>query len=230
MQQTLVSPADLLKVLRKAWLWILLGALVGLGIAGAYTKFCVPKKYTSSLLLSCSAERGTQSVSDYNFSISLTPTYAYLLTDVTTLERVAQTLGGDLTAGSIGGMLSVTAVEETCLLRVSATTEVPRLSAELCTVLAELAPGILVDYGYASQVHPYGEAPIPSAPSSPNPNRNMLLGFIIGAMLVFGICLVKELFDCRIQRTDEIKERFNVPILGEIPAFRTKQPSRFLRR
>lgn len=68
--------------------------------------------------------------------------------------------------------------------------------------------------GGAELVQPAG---VPSSPSSPQTKRNVLLGFILGALL--GICLAAllERIDRRVRSVDELEEIYGVPILARIP-------------
>jgi tyrosine-protein kinase len=68
--------------------------------------------------------------------------------------------------------------------------------------------------GGAELVQP---ADVPSSPSSPQTKRNVLLGFILGALL--GICLAAllERIDRRVRSVDELEEIYDVPILARIP-------------
>jgi polysaccharide biosynthesis transport protein len=68
--------------------------------------------------------------------------------------------------------------------------------------------------GGAELVQP---ADVPSSPSSPQTKRNVLLGFILGALL--GICLAAllERVDRRVRSVDELEEIYDVPILARIP-------------
>lgn len=52
--------------------------------------------------------------------------------------------------------------------------------------------------------------------------KNVLIGFLFGAVLTFFIVFVKDMYDYRIRSTEEISERYNLPILGTVPTFDSK--------
>ena len=62
-----------------------------------------------------------------------------------------------------------------------------------------------------------GAEPKNGALISPNITTNTLLGAVIGAVLPYAVVLVYSILDTRIKTEDDIKNRFQHPILGQIP-------------
>lgn len=52
---------------------------------------------------------------------------------------------------------------------------------------------------------------------APNPMNKAMLGFAIGAVLPYAIFFVLNLIDTRIKTEEDVKNRFEYPILGQIP-------------
>lgn len=52
---------------------------------------------------------------------------------------------------------------------------------------------------------------------APNPMNKAMLGFAIGAVLPYAFFFVLALIDTRIKTEDDIKSKFEYPILGQIP-------------
>jgi len=61
-------------------------------------------------------------------------------------------------------------------------------------------------------------AQIPQSPISPNTSRSTMLAAIVGMMLAAGIVFIIEYLDDTIKNPDEIRRKFNLPILGMIAA------------
>jgi succinoglycan biosynthesis transport protein ExoP len=62
---------------------------------------------------------------------------------------------------------------------------------------------------------------VPTAPSSPTPKRDGILGGILGLLLGVGLALVLERLDRRIKDPAELGDIFGRPILGAIPESRS---------
>ncbi|MEM8673662.1 MAG: polysaccharide biosynthesis tyrosine autokinase [Cyanobacteria bacterium P01_G01_bin.67] len=61
-------------------------------------------------------------------------------------------------------------------------------------------------------------------PISPNPPRNIALGFISGLLLGFAAALLAERLDPVFHSSEELKEHINLPILGLIPVQKDLKP------
>ncbi|WP_019508755.1 polysaccharide biosynthesis tyrosine autokinase [Pleurocapsa sp. PCC 7319] len=68
------------------------------------------------------------------------------------------------------------------------------------------------------------EAKVTEDPVSPNPPRNLILGLFSGLLLGVGTALLAERLDPVFHSSEELKESFNLPILGLIPVQKDLQP------
>ena len=60
-------------------------------------------------------------------------------------------------------------------------------------------------------------ATLPEEPSSPNIKRNTAIGIILGFILGVFVATFKELYDKTIKSQDQVKEYFDIPVIGVIP-------------
>ena len=68
------------------------------------------------------------------------------------------------------------------------------------------------------------EAKLLEDPISPKPARNLILGLCSGLLLGLGIALLAERLDPVFHSSEELKESFNLPILGLIPVQKDLKP------
>lgn len=66
-------------------------------------------------------------------------------------------------------------------------------------------------------------ARIPTAPASPKPVRNAILGGFVGLLLGLGVAALLARLDRRLREPQDIEEIFSRPVLGLIPAFRSRR-------
>lgn len=71
--------------------------------------------------------------------------------------------------------------------------------------------------GNAELVQP---AAAPTSPSSPQTERNVALGILLGLFLGLGLTLLREQLDRRVRDVEDVEELFAVPVLGTIPQSR----------
>ena len=63
----------------------------------------------------------------------------------------------------------------------------------------------------------FEEALKPTAPSSPSKRRNVVLGFLLSALLAGGFFTVQFVADDRIRTGEDIERYLNLPTLGMMP-------------
>ena len=71
--------------------------------------------------------------------------------------------------------------------------------------------------GNAELVQP---AVAPDSPSSPQTQRNVALGILLGLFLGIGLALLREQLDRRVRDIEDVEDVFRMPVLGTIPQSR----------
>lgn len=221
---------ELFYVIRKHMKGILAGLAVGLICAVLISMFVLPKKYTSSVSLYVNNGQpilnNALNVNDINASQKLVGTYIVILQDEHVIEQVAEQLSRPISAAQLAGTISMGAVNDTEVLAISANTEDPQLSAEICNVYADIAPQVLQRVVKAGSVEVLGEAKVPTAPSSPSVVKNGLIGALIGLALMIGWSFYREMADNTVKSEDDLRKHVDVPVLGEIPKIRVEKERR----
>lgn len=105
-------------------------------------------------------------------------------------------------------------VAESGLARLSPEDREGKEGAALNEQLDRLKLTQALQTGGAELVQP---AEAPDSPSTPKTLRNVMLGFILGALLGFGLAALLERVDRRVRTVDELEELYGVPILARIP-------------
>lgn len=232
-----VDIKELLLVLLRNLKWIFLCMV--LGGAGAYcaTWLLVTPEYSSSVSLYVNNNNqgeiaAAMNINDINASQKLVNTYIVILQDDEVMERVAGRLTEEFDRSSLENSLSLepkelrkvirmSAVNNTEVLRIEAQTPNAALSARICTLMTEIAPEILQRVVKAGSVEVIGEARAAESPSYPNFRVNCALGAFAGLLLSAVLILLNSVMDNSIKDEEDLKNRFDVPVLGEIPDFET---------
>jgi capsular polysaccharide biosynthesis protein len=241
-QETEINLSDIFYLLLSKLHFIILLAVLGMLAGFAFAKLALPVKYTSaiSIYVNASENRSSDEITSTELyaARSLTSTYIVVLEndivydevskllvedyDIKDLEKVFSVSYKDgeayISAGQIKSLVTIGAVDETEVIQISATTENPQLSADICTYISQIAPDLLTTATHAGSVEPIGTAKVPSSPSSPNVKKITMFGFLIGLVLAVAIIIILDLIDNRIKTSDDFKKKFdNIPVLAEIP-------------
>ena len=97
------------------------------------------------------------------------------------------------------------------------TSQVPKFSADICTYISELAPKVIQRTTKAGSVETVSPPKVPTSPSGPNIPRYLLLGLVAGLAVSVGISFVATFLDNTVKSGEELRDRFGVPVLAEIP-------------
>ncbi len=222
MQQEL-SLRELFFAIKKRWKAIVSFTILGALLAFALSAYVLPKKYTSSLDLyvnnsSKVVEGGNRNQGDLNAAQMLANTYIVILKNPEVLRQVATNMG-DITVKELNQALSLRVAGDTEVLRISAETKDPQLSADICNALAAVAPEVLQRVVKAGSVEIIGAATAATDPSSPNIKRNTLLGALALLVLSAGVTILAFMLDNTVKVEEDVQQRLGLPVLGEIPSF-----------
>ena len=69
----------------------------------------------------------------------------------------------------------------------------------------------------AGSVETIGEARVPLAASGPSVKKYTVIGALLGFVVAAAIVIIIKLLDNRINSSEDIKNKFSIPVLGEIP-------------
>ena len=124
--------------------------------------------------------------------------------------------GFTTTTTAVRSSLSMTAVENTALLRIVCTAAEPKMAQAICEEVLEYVPGV-VDYAMKGLVTINKIDDVePATKNSPMIARNAILGGVFGLLLSCGLILVRYLMDNTIKDEKDLKTRFNVNVLGVV--------------
>lgn len=215
-----------IKLLRKNFILILAVALLlsaamyyytiktAVPIYTAYTELYVNTKVTEGdKYLGIGAEN------------SYSATYIEMLKTVKFCKVVYQGLSDEFKAmtspAGVYGSLRVGSKNETAIITVRVANANNALAKAVAESAAHNASIYLNERFGVDNVEIVEDARI-SGVTAVDYKKNVIIGFIFGAFATFFFVFVKDMYDYRIRSTEEISERYNLPILGTVPTFDSK--------
>ena len=212
----------------KIWLIITVTVLSG-ALFFTWSRYFIVPRYTSQALLYVSnmSERKSSilTTSDVSVSKELVETCVVILNSRTVLDKVAEEAGLGYTGPQLRGMISADSVSGTEVFRISVTHTNPLEAQIIADAIIKVAPSEIKRVMNAGAVTVVDYATLPISPSSPNIPRNTILGAFLGAFLVIGIIIVRQMFDNRVKSEFVLVENFDLPIIGMIPSFKLAEKS-----
>ncbi len=210
-------------LLRKIGLIIAITLLAGI-LAFVYSEIMISPEYESSVTMYVNNESESTMQktlgSDIQASQMLVDTYIVIIKSDTVLNEVSKKLTEKelygYTAEGLRNGITANAVDATEIFEVKVKSEDPKHAYIIANVIADVAPDIIKDFVEASSVKIIDYALI-GEKVSPNVQRNMILGLLIGFFLSCLFVILREIFDTRIKTEDELEQWFKLPILGVVP-------------
>ena len=200
---------------------IVISILFGAG-AFCYTKFFVSPTYSTSVKFYASGTAADMVLAGAYQSAA--PQYVEFLNVREFSEKVSKSLlddtGKELSPKAIEASLSFSnVVEETASFFAMVTTTDADLTYHIAVAVAKAAPDQIKEICKDGDLIVIENPTKPTAPSSPGPMHNTVLGFLAGFVLSAIAVVLKEALDTRIDNVDEITELFGLPVLGVVPDF-----------
>ena len=228
-----IDIAHIFKILlQKIWLIALLGILAG-AIAFIYVTFAVTPQYSSTVMLyvnnKYASEEPTNSITtgDITASRNLVDTMVVILKNSDILEDVIKQTESKYTYRQLLNMISASAVNNTEVLAVSVTASDPYEAHKLATIIGELLPEKVENIIDGSSVRIVAPARLNLGKVSPNVVKYVAIGVIIGILIAVAIIILADMMKSTIRSTDYLIQKYNVPILGEVPDLNERESEKY---
>lgn len=233
-----ITVKDLWKVLKKSFVFVLLGAVLLSLAFYVYTSTQVQKVYQSSAKYFLSPKHAVTDTTELNNNLVVGSRYietlgSYLMTEETMklllsdVERYEKVQPGEFkleykyTPAKLLNLFTFVThdKEETNLVF---EVKCQAYSANDSRVLLDVFGRIVNERCQEAVLKGAYEVQTIAAPKdgvqvAPNARTNALLGAVIGAAVPYAVVLVLTVLDTRIKTEEDVKNRFDHPILGQIP-------------
>lgn len=227
MEETREITIDLRKIfsmLKKKAIIIVIISLIGAVLAGCITNFFIEPKYTATIKMhvySSSDNRvaasSTITSSEFEASQRLVNTYLVVVESDTFTQKIADQIGNGIEPSDIRSMMSCSQIEDTVAFQVRVTSTDRQLAADIANAIAKTCPEEIVRILKVGGVEVIDYATVPEKPSSPNLQKNIMIGLLFSFAVSFVFFFIRELFDTSITDEKDLEREFDIPILGTIP-------------
>ncbi|MBQ8137090.1 MAG: hypothetical protein IJ174_06620 [Clostridia bacterium] len=203
----------------EKWYYIGLAAVVGALLAWGYTTYMVTPMYTATSALYVISSTSAINLSELQVSNYLANDYMEVFSNWQLMDEIIQDkdLDLDCTISQLTNMISVRNPSSTRLLYITVTHPDPQMAKKLADKVAEHAKSFITEHMSTQSPDVFQKAMLPYRPSSPNKTRNIVIGFLIGALIVAAIYVIQFIADDYVRTPDDIEKLLGVSTLGSIP-------------
>ena len=205
---------------RRKWLFFMVLA-VSVAVSAVMTFYLSEPEYSSSTTLMVNKARGdNENYIDYEsyiISQKLVDTYAVVAKSETVMERTINNLNLRMSPQNLLKKVKIDQVEETEVLKISASSTDPALAAAIANEIAQVFQKEIFRIMNDENVRVIDYAKIPAVPSKPDKILNMSAGVFFGIMGGLLVTYVLEYFDNAVRSAEDIQNGIGISVIGSVP-------------
>lgn len=230
----------IISLLLKKWKVLLLFALIGTLLAYFYTANFTTLTYSSSVEFLAFSQDSQQELSDsstvsqqasntskMNYAIKMLDTYIELFKTNEFNQAIADDVnkenGTSYTANQIKNSLTFEIIENTAMFKITVTTTDADMSYQIAHQLETSIPDKMEETNNGLVIASVEDIALKATTSeSLGYTKKCLIGFAAGAVLAVLYVILRDILDIRVKGSDDLTERYGIPVLGTIPEFEFK--------
>lgn len=218
--ETQLSLIDIINMMLTFWwLIVILAVLVG-GSTYAYSKITSIPQYNSTGTLYINTQK-EQKTDDVNTNAltgaqTLMPTYIEILKSKPFLQTVSDDIDNKYSFSEIKSKMSISSIEETNLITISVNAADAHDAYIICNSIVNNAFDEIIRVFEGGSVKLINNPEEATSAQPTNSLKKGIIGFCVGAVIAMLIIFLINLFDTRVKSSEELKNRYNLPILGEV--------------
>ncbi len=197
--------------------WIILLALIGAAVAFGIVRYAVQPIYQATAKIYIVGSDTTISLTDLQIGSNLAADYKEVFKNWHVHELVDKRLNLSYSYSKLSGMLSVTNPNNTHVLYVSIKSPDPQEAKLIADTYAQVAREFIAAKMDMREPNLFEEARMPDKPVSPQKTRDIIIGFVLGALLAMLVITIKFFTDDRVWTSEDIAKVGNLTTLGMIP-------------
>jgi len=217
---------DYLRVLRRHWIGVVVAVALGAGAAWGWSLTQTPVYAASSsgfVTSGASGDAGQANLDDI-LSKSRAASYVVLAKDRQTATLVIDALDLDTDPSALVGQISVSQPLDTVIIQITAQSTSPEGARALADAWVDALAQRVADVEHAKgsqqgtmRIEVSESAELPGSPISPNVQRNVLLGAVLGLLLGCGYAVTRSVLDRRVRGVEDVERDFGVPVVATVP-------------
>lgn len=226
-----IDLSEIFHILLRKWWMILMSALIGAILAVGITKFAVQPLYQSkAMLYILTNTTSVTSVADLQIGTAVSRDFEVIATSKPVIDAAIEMLqreeGVTFTRGEIGSMLTVTNQEDTRILSIEAVSNDPEYACMVANAVTEKTASRMAEIMKSDPPTIVEMAEVSEAPINVNVVRNAMIGFLLGALVVCGVLIVRHMINNNIRTEEDIEKYLKETTLVVIPYIKNKENKR----
>lgn len=220
---------DLKEIVQILWekkAQIILITLIFMALGVIYTIGFVTPTYnaSTSLLLATNSSTDiikseTITTTDVTLNSKLVGTYSELVRSNKIIRNVISNLALNIDENDLKNCVSVTAVTNTEIIKISVKNQNPVTAAKVANEIAKVFIQNVKEFYGMENVHIVDQAEIPNGPANINHKRDVIVFGFIGLVVAVLYVLIINLLDTTVKNQEELEKMLGLPVLATLPLY-----------
>ena len=215
-----LSLIDLINMMLTFWWLIVIFAILVGGSTYAYSRITSIPQYnsTGTIYINTQREQKTNDVNTVGITQAqaLIPTYVEILQSKPFLQLVSDDIDNKYSFSEIKDKITISGISDTNLITISVHSEDSHDAYIICESIVNNAFDEIIRVFEGGSVKLINNPEEATTPLSTNSLKKAMLGAVVGAIIAMLIIFLINLFDTRVKSSEELKNKYNLPILGEV--------------
>jgi succinoglycan biosynthesis transport protein ExoP len=220
------SLEEIVGLLKKRIIFIILCVLAGLLVFYVVSRYLIAPSYTATAQLYANTKDNTDisaNINELNYAQKIVSTYINFLKTNSFYNKVIEKCKLDYTWEQFKDMIEICTVNDTEIFQINVTSSSPQDSYQLTDAMQNIAKELIKEIKPDTDVSIIDPAVLPLKPSSPNIMINTIIGGVAGAVLSVLAFLLLDITYVKVKDVEDVKKRYEFPILGTIPYYEVKK-------
>ena len=204
----------------KNKLGLLITITIGVCLIGCiYGLFIQTPMYQSETTVILSTDNSSINSSDIAMNKNLVNTYAEIVKSRRVLDQVIEELDLDVTYEELTKQISVTAVNNTEIIKITVNDKDAIKAKNIANVTANYFTKEIVELMGINNVKILDTAIEGDKPYNINIGKQIVIYFIVGFVLAAGVLFVIFYFDRTVKSIEQVEQKIKLPILGGVQEY-----------
>lgn len=210
---------ELWEFFKKKYLLFVIAIVSAILIGSIYGLFIQKPLYSSYTTVILAGNESTITQSELTLYKNLVDTYAEIVKSRKVLDQVISELNLDYSYETLSKKISVSSVSNTEIIKISVSDMDGVNAKNIANVTAKVFTDEVINYYNMNNVNILDEAVVAKNPYNINIIKQLIIYFMIGAVIGFGILFIIFYFDRSIKSVEQVEDKIKLPILGSVQEY-----------
>ena len=215
-----INLEELFYYFRNKISWIIIAIILAIGIGNTFTILTRTPMYKSSttmVLVNENKDSSTYNTTEQQLNKNLVGTYSEIIKSRMILETVISNLKLDYTSSELASNISVDAVDDTEIIKVSVSDANAKEATSIANEIAKVFMKKIQKIYNLNNVSIIDKAEDAIAPYNVNYLKDNAIYILVGLVLSCGTIFIFFYFDTTIKSSEEIESKLGLNVIGSVP-------------